>query len=220
MFNADDLQQLSGATSHELRDPVRVALGLLTDLAGDAPSDTRLPEASAQLSLTLQRLEALKSYLYLSENTERPQPAKLSTLFVQALKKAGAGNAKIEMAELPELPSARPQQLTEMFYQLIKNALSYNDSIPPVLRLDCHTKGRMLYITLQDNGCGMEPEYCHYVLGLFRRGDNVRELPGLGLGLAIAKKVAENHGGTLVLESEPGEWTRAIISLALAPDIA
>lgn len=213
-YTTDDLQQLSAALSHELRDPVREALALL-------PANHAA--ATQHLELVLRRMAALKTYLYLCENTENPLPVKLSTIVVQARRKLDDDfrdcGARLDMDELPELPSARPNQLLELFCELFQNALDYRGSATPVLRLTSVIRGRTLTLTLADNGSGMEEEYCPYVLGLFRRGENAESQPELadrlGMGLCTALKVAQNHGGGLYLESSPGAGVRVIISLAL-----
>lgn len=213
-YTIDDLQQLSAALSHELRDPVREALALLP---------TNHAAATKHLELVLRRMTALKAYLYLCENTEKPGPVKLSTVVVQARRKMDAQftacGARLDMDELPELPHARPNQLLDLFTELFRNALDYRGDATPVLQLTCVIRGRILTLTLADNGPGMEEEYCAYVLGLFRRGEDIEAIPGLaaglGMGLCTALKVAQNHGGSLHLESSPGAGVRVIISLAI-----
>jgi signal transduction histidine kinase len=68
-------------------------------------------------------------------------------------------------------------------------------------------------LTLEDNGLGIEPEFIDKVFDLFERAGATGDVPGTGIGLALCKRVVENHGGTIGVESIRGEGSRFFFTL-------
>jgi len=128
--------------------------------------------------------------------------------------------AVIDVKPLPTVVGYR-RQMQQLFQNLISNALKYSkhDTPPhivisaqvvdqkdaPSKLLQNETAAQYHLITVADNGIGFEPEYSEKIFQMFQRLHGKGEYSGTGVGLAIALKVAENHGGTIVAESAPGE---------------
>jgi signal transduction histidine kinase len=101
---------------------------------------------------------------------------------------------------------------------LIDNALRYNPpGIKPVVVSAKSDDGQLL-IRVQDNGAGIPPEHINRVTEPFYRADPARSRAtgGVGLGLYLCKRVAEVHGGRLVIESSAGAGTGVTVILPLA----
>lgn len=214
----EELQQLAGTTSHELRDPLREALHLLEHLTKDQPFEPRLYGITAQIELVLARLESLKAYLYLTQNNEPAEHLSLNEILSSVMKNLTDDitrtGAEITVSPLPHY-EGRPGQLTLLFTELLKNSIHYNDSLPPQIRIHAISTTDAITLCIEDNGIGLAPEYVNFVFGLFNRGEETLDRTGHGMGLCLARKIAENHGGSLVLESHHGEWTKALLTLPL-----
>jgi signal transduction histidine kinase/CHASE3 domain sensor protein len=127
-------------------------------------------------------------------------------------------NAKIYAASLPTL-SVIPFQIQQLFINLIGNSIKYSKpETPPVININCEIVKARKYpflnknnnqqyykITLSDNGLGFEGEYAEAIFTLFYRLHNNSDYPGTGIGLAICKKIIENHKGFIKADSVLGE---------------
>lgn len=127
-------------------------------------------------------------------------------------------NATIQSTTLPTL-SVIPFQIQQLFINLIGNSIKYSKpSIDPVISIGCEIVKAKNYdflnksdipeyykITISDNGLGFEEEYAEAIFTLFYRLHNNSDYPGTGIGLAICKKIVENHQGFIIADSKLGE---------------
>jgi len=126
-------------------------------------------------------------------------------------------NATIQSDALPTI-EAIPLQMTQLFYNLINNSLKFSkENIPPSIFISCKqvadkTKPSSLFqnkiyyeIIVSDNGIGFEKDYSEQIFGLFKRLNDRRFYPGSGIGLALCKKVVENHHGMIDAEGKENE---------------
>jgi signal transduction histidine kinase len=97
---------------------------------------------------------------------------------------------------------------------LVDNAIKYAPDSPIEVALDYDD--RFIQISVTDHGAGMTQEEAQHIFDRFYRGPLRRDVPGSGLGLPIARSAIERAGGTLVVESRPGEGARFIIRLPFA----
>jgi light-regulated signal transduction histidine kinase (bacteriophytochrome) len=122
--------------------------------------------------------------------------------------------AIIESVELPEL-KVIPFQIQQLFINLIGNSLKYSkENTAPIIKINCstivanddeilpHNNMKYYKITVEDNGIGFEQEYVRKIFILFSRLHNKNEYAGTGIGLAICKKIVENHKGFIFAKGE------------------
>ena len=77
------------------------------------------------------------------------------------------------------------------------------------------SSGENLILSVSDNGCGIDPDDLHMVFDRYRYGFSISEMgKGAGLGLSVCRRIARLHGGTLLLESRPGQGTMVKVSIA------
>ena len=98
-----------------------------------------------------------------------------------------------------------PDRLSQVFINLITNAVKYNDKSQPILKISCKKNNEFLCVSFQDNGPGI-PEAEHTIIfEKFTRLSNTENTSGIGLGLAISQEIMKNLGGSLIcLESKTG----------------
>jgi signal transduction histidine kinase len=110
---------------------------------------------------------------------------------------------------------AIPLQMSQLFYNLINNSLKFlKEHGEPLIRITCRrlpeseypaglTKGLSYYeMIFTDNGIGFSPEYAEQIFGLFKRLNDKQFYPGSGIGLALCKKVVDNHHGLIIARSQ------------------
>jgi signal transduction histidine kinase len=126
-------------------------------------------------------------------------------------------NAVISLGILPAVPGAAAQ-FRQLFRNLIGNSLKFTrqqphisvkaskvlqDELPPALR--SKKSGGFVRIDFQDNGIGFEQQYADRIFNIFQRLNTQDTYNGSGIGLALCKKIVENHGGAITATSEPGK---------------
>jgi len=127
-----------------------------------------------------------------------------------------AKQAKIDCTELCEA-NVIPFQFTQMMYNLISNALKFSK---PDIAPEIKVKGRIVngaelrhanlerdkqycHIMVKDNGIGFSPQFSEKIFDIFQRFHNRDEYSGTGIGLAIVKRIVDNHNGHIVARSQP-----------------
>ena len=108
--------------------------------------------------------------------------------------------------------------LVQAAVQLLSNAVKYTPAGGKVV-LRSRAAGDRVRVEIEDNGVGLSPEDCIKVFEKFYRVPQFKAMaPGTGLGLPLARHIVENlHGGTLTVESQPGQGSLFAVELSLAP---
>jgi light-regulated signal transduction histidine kinase (bacteriophytochrome) len=114
-----------------------------------------------------------------------------------------ASGAVITHGELPAV-TGDGQQLTQLFQNLLGNAMKFRAEAPPKIHVACEARPDVWVFTVSDNGIGLDPQYSERIFMMFQRLHTKAEYPGTGIGLAICKKIVDRHGGRIWVESQPG----------------
>lgn len=136
-------------------------------------------------------------------------------------------HAQIMVDKLPTL-QVNPGLIRPLFYNLISNALKYcKKNEPPVVSIRSEMGGvqdggkpqehRYCRIFIQDNGIGFDQKYAEEIFGMFKRLHLNTEYEGTGIGLALCKKIVEEHNGFISAKSKVNEGSTFIISLPVKP---
>jgi PAS domain S-box-containing protein len=114
------------------------------------------------------------------------------------------------------LPSvlADETQLTQLFQNLVGNAIKYQSPGIPRIHVAVANGGAKWTFSVQDNGLGIDSQYFDRIFGMFQRLHKREEFAGTGIGLAICKKIVERHGGTISVESQLGHGSTFRFALA------
>jgi signal transduction histidine kinase len=114
-------------------------------------------------------------------------------------------SARIDVDQLPVLNTFRGP-VRQIFQNLIGNALKYQQAgNRPIISVSAEDKGCHWKFTVADNGIGIDPAYQQQIFLPFKRLHTREEYPGTGMGLAITKKIIENLGGRITVESTEGK---------------
>ena len=115
-------------------------------------------------------------------------------------------NATITSDVLPTV-LADDAQMMSVLQNLISNAIKFHGDEEAKVHISCIDKGNEYLFSVKDNGIGIDAEYKDKVFVLFQRLHTREKYEGTGIGLAIAKKIVERHGGKIWFESELGKGT-------------
>ncbi|MGZ4033628.1 MAG: response regulator [Bacteroidia bacterium] len=134
-------------------------------------------------------------------------------------------NAKITIEELPDL-FVNPVLIRPLFQNLINNALKYSKKhVTPVIHIYADfpkdneenlPENKYCRIFVEDNGIGFEQKYAEQIFKMFQRLHHKNEYEGTGIGLALCKKIVEEHNGYIYAKGEPGKGSTFIVTLPLA----
>jgi len=101
-------------------------------------------------------------------------------------------------------------QLTQLFQNLIGNAIKFRSDRPLEVQIEVKRDAKQNWwqFSIKDNGIGMDVQYADKIFMIFERLHTTEQYPGIGLGLALCKKIMERHGGEIWVESERGKDRR------------
>jgi PAS domain S-box-containing protein len=215
-----DLDNFIYSASHDLKAPISNIEGLLQLLEHQLPASAR---ADGQLAPVLAMMQGAverfkRTITHLTDVTklqmEFGQPAAAVPLaavvedvrqdLLPLLHETG-GQLDVELGDcLPLVFSEKNLRL--VVYNLLSNALKYHHpDRPPLVRLTCTREATRQLLRVQDNGLGLSSAQQARLFGLFQRMHS--HVEGTGIGLYMVKKIVENAGGTLTVESELGQGT-------------
>lgn len=112
--------------------------------------------------------------------------------------------AVISHGPLPTVPG-NFAQFTHLFQNLIGNAIKFRSPAAPRVHVSARLNGEEWVFLVRDNGIGLDAQFADRIFMVFQRLHAREDYPGTGIGLAIARKIVENRGGRIWVESEPGK---------------
>jgi PAS domain S-box-containing protein len=115
------------------------------------------------------------------------------------------GTVNIVAETLPSIVGI-PDQIKQLFTNILSNAIKYRKkNIPPEIKVTAEKEQDFWKITVADNGIGFDPQYADKIFELFQRLHSRFEYEGTGIGLAICKKIVQNHMGYMKANGNPGQ---------------
>lgn len=200
-----DLEQFAYVASHDLQEPLRMVTsfgGIIEDRYRPA-LDEKGREYLRFIIEAGQRMQSLvKGLLDYSRvrGQDHPEPVALGECVREALANLKAGieeaGATVAVGELPTVPADR-RQMTQVFQNLIGNAIKFHGDKPPRIELSAARDGGQWLVRVTDNGIGVDPRYAERIFEIFQRLHGREKYPGTGIGLAICRRIVEGHGGRI-----------------------
>ena len=162
----------------------------------------------------------LRTYTQTVGSRSHFRPCDGNSLVAAALVIAGAAieqsGAVVTHDALPKL-YCEPAQMGYIFGSLIDNAIKFRGESRPEIHISGTVEQDRVVFAFRDNGIGIDPRHRESIFGVFKRVHN-DAYPGAGVGLAIAKKIIEGHGGRIWVESALGEGATFILALPKSND--
>jgi hypothetical protein len=208
-----DLRHFAYAASHDLREPLRTIAvysqilerGMRAHL--DAENSANLQAIVAAAGRMAHLIDGLLEYSKAGE-IGRTQEESIDTELALAAALANLQgsiedtHAVISHDPLPSVP-ANEVHFVQLFQNIISNALKYRGADPPSIHVSAQQRGGEWHFSIRDNGQGISPEYHAQIFDLFKRLHG-QDHPGSGIGLATCKKIIDQYGGRIWVESQPG----------------
>ncbi len=221
----EDLQNFAHVASHDLQEPLRKISSfadLMIDDYVEHLDDTarfyieRMQSSAVRMS---HLLSDLLQYSRVATNHQSTAYVSLGEIVQNVLadlqlqiREAGA---RVDFETLPVV-RAEPTQMRQLLQNLISNAIKYRrEGVDPVIRITARTDesdGGAWQLSVSDNGIGFDDKYADRIFQPFERLYG-NEFPGSGMGLAICRRIAEAHGGSLEARSTPSEGSEFILRM-------
>lgn len=209
----EELEEFAYTAGHDLQEPLRV-IRMMTSLVKNRIAGTLDEDANSYLATTEESAERMAGLVkdlldyarVLQPLEEQREVADLNEALAIAVQNCRASieesGALIDAESLPKM-MANLGHIARVFQNLISNAIKYRREEPVRITIKADPRGTEWRFCIEDNGQGIEQEHHAAIFMPFKRAHG-QEVAGSGLGLAVCRKIVEQHGGRIWVESEPG----------------
>lgn len=219
----EDLEQFAYVASHDLRAPLR-GVSLLAEWILDDDTTLsdetkeRLEQLHGRVGILSTLLEDLLTYSRAGRNWGEPVEVDVNSLLEETIDLLSPDESfRINIAEgLPTL-TTYTSPLTQIFLNLIANAIKHHDQPSGTIDISTKDLGPSIEFTIRDDGPGIEPRCHEKVFEMFQTLKNRAESDGSGMGLAIVRKTVRRLGGDITLDSQPPDGTTFRFTLPKSP---
>lgn len=228
------LEEFAYIASHDLQEPLRkiqtfadILRMKIEDKEAVVVNADKISNAAQRMSLLIK--DVLK-YSQLSATDTLMEPVDLNEVLAEVLGdfelQIHEKGVKLTFSPLPVVKGI-PIQLRQLFANLVSNAIKFSDKDDPIIDITAQhvsgsaladtgvpdVRGHYVKIAVRDNGIGFSQDYAEHVFKLFKRLNNFSN--GTGIGLALCRKIVDNHYGQIHAESQPGQGATFYIYLPI-----
>ncbi len=214
-----ELESFSYSVAHDLRTPLRAVSGYASILNEDYHNkiDDEGKRLLGELKYNTRKMgdliDDLLTFSKLGRKALRRAPVDMGGVIQSVLAELDAGSLVVEVNDI--LPAtADPALIRHVVVNLISNAIKYSSrASAPRLIIASERRNEMIEYSFRDNGVGFDMKYVHKLFGVFQRLHSSEDFDGTGVGLAIAQKIVQKHGGTIRAEGKINEGACFTFSL-------
>jgi chemotaxis family two-component system sensor kinase Cph1 len=222
----NELEEFTHIASHDLKSPLRSISGFAYLLQKkyknqiDEAADHYLDFIISSASHMHEVIEALLRYSRVGNKSDHFELVDLNNVLQTTLDNLSIeideNQAQIESQDLPTVKGDKIS-LVQLFQNLISNAIKFKSDRPPLIKFDCKKTESVWQFKCTDNGIGIDEIYQDKIFFPFQRLEDQPQ-SGMGLGLAICKKVITVHNGSIRFEKNPNGGTIFIFELPVTTD--
>jgi signal transduction histidine kinase len=218
--NDRELKDFSRIVSHDLKSPLR-GIKMLAEWIEEDYSDKLDEDGRENLELLTERagkmhrlIEEILDYSRIGRIREKNVSVDLNQVVDVAAKQIAPGdNVDIKIKNRLPVITAEQGRITQLFRNLLDNAVRYMDKDKGLVEIDCIKEGDFFRFSISDNGPGIEKKYFERIFQIFQSVIPSEDSERSGTGLTLAKKIVRVYGGKIWLESEPGKGTTFFFTL-------
>jgi PAS domain S-box-containing protein len=217
-----ELEEFAYVASHDLQEPLRAVGGCVQVLQRrygdklDNRADELISHAVEGASRMQNLINDLLAYSRVGTRGKSFEQVDCNRIVADVLRSLQISiresGAQVHVEELPTL-LADGGQLTQVFQNLLANAIKFRGQETPQIAIDARQMDDDWLFAVRDNGIGIEPQYFERIFVMFQRLHTRTEYSGTGIGLAICKKIVERHGGRIWIESAKDRGTTFYFTL-------
>lgn len=217
-----ELQQFAYVASHDLQEPLRMVSNYVQLLAErykgklDADADEFIAFAVEGAHRMHELINGLLDFARVESRGKPFQAVDFTRIFDAAVTNLkmniSESGAEITHDPLPTV-SVDPSQLVQLLQNLLSNALKFHGPQKPRIHLAAFKRERDWVFECRDNGIGIAPKYFDRIFVIFQRLHSRAEYEGMGIGLALCKRIVERHGGRIWVQSEEGKGSSFFFTL-------
>ncbi len=223
----EQLQQFAKIASHDLQEPLRAVQGFATLLA--AGTEGKLDKDCTEfiefiVDGTNRMRQLINSILLHSQinaadslNQVTDCNSVIDEVLANLQDSIEAAKANLDIDSMPHVAVDR-SQVVQLFQNLIGNAIKYKGASPPWITISARQVTHQWLFSIRDNGMGIEQKYADRIFDMFSRLNSKTQYPGTGIGLAICKRIVTSHGGSIWVESHPGQGSIFMFTLPAAKE--
>lgn len=222
---AKESQHFAYAASHDLQEPLRMVTSYL-QIVSNRYKDKLDPEGVEFIGYALDGSSRMKNLINgllefsrlnnITDLKKMNTNATLSSVLESLNFHIKESNAEIKSDDLPEL-TADPTLIAKLFQHLISNAIKFKNTDPLKINISVEKLDSAYRFAIEDNGIGIQKEYFDKIFVIFQRLHSKNKYPGTGIGLALCKKIVEQHGGTMWVESEVNKGATFYFTIPFEP---